>query len=66
MACERRKRTGSCGHPQCPFPNHSGYECVDIAGKYCEVGENCNDQCEYSWPSEKLEEANAAFDGFEG
>ena len=57
MACQRRERTGICGHPQCPYPTETthGYGCVNInfATSLCEVGEGCLAKCSYSFtPSE--------------
>lgn len=51
MACERRKRTGRCSHYQCPYSDETdhGYECVEIMGDFCEAGENCIAECNYSY-----------------
>ena len=51
MACEFREMTGTCGHSQCPVPEQSGYECIDIVQGFCEVGEDCVKDCPYSWSS---------------
>lgn len=49
MACERKKQQGHCNHFQCQYPEASGYECVDIMGDYCEVGEGCINDCKFSF-----------------
>jgi len=51
MACDKRKETGHCGHYQCPYPGYTahGYECVDIFGKQCEIGDGCLSFCEFSY-----------------
>ena len=65
MACERKKRTGSCNHFQCPYPeSNGGMECVEVIENYCEIGENCNDQCEYSWKSSEKEKVDKAYDNY--
>jgi len=66
MACETRKKTGSCSHSQCQYPDQSGYDCVEIltaddcieagidqkfAGT-CEAGDNCVKECPYSYQTE--------------
>lgn len=57
MACVRKEITGFCSHFQCPYPEVSGYECVDlIKGKYCEVGDNCPARCSYTFPANMIEE----------
>lgn len=67
MACIRKEKAGSCGHFICPFPEQSGYVCVDMAhwnGKsYCEVGCGCVKECEHSWPdgTEEASKAELAF-----
>lgn len=53
MACEKREREGSCNHSQCPFPDKSGYECVEIVGGYCEVGLGCVKECPYSYQGKR-------------
>lgn len=50
MACQKRIKTGHCGHHQCEFSDYSGYECVEIVGNYCECGCGCTSDCSYSWP----------------
>ncbi len=64
MSCIRKDRTGSCDHFQCPYSQISGYECVDVAGIYCEVGLNCVKQCAYSFTEDEQKEASKAFDDF--
>lgn len=51
MSCEKKNRTGSCSHFQCPFPalTHHGYECVGIFEGFCEVGAGCLKQCTFSY-----------------
>lgn len=59
MACQRKERTGSCEHHQCPFSTETthGYECIDLFAEeindkqvtFCEVGDNCLEKCPYSW-----------------
>lgn len=49
MACELRERTGKCRHSQCPFPYESGFNCVEIVGGFCEIGEDCVERCDFSW-----------------
>ena len=64
MACYQKEKTGSCCHRQCPYPNDSGYECVDIAEGFCEVGDGCVSLCPFSWKKEdtkKTERAEKAF-----
>jgi hypothetical protein len=67
MSCERRNNTGKCVHFQCPFANLSGYECVELASQngklYCEIGNGCVPECEYSYPdgTEETDQAVAAF-----
>ena len=50
MACEKRERTGSCSHYQCPYADDTphGYECVEIfPGEGCEAScQECPDRCE--------------------
>jgi len=66
MACEKRNKTGICGHGQCPFPdeNPEGVQCIDIdhfqGHTFCEIGEGCLDKCPHSWQpgSPKWELAN--------
>jgi len=73
MACVKRERTGHCGHPQCSYPNESGYECVDIAfgistGEnlenrgFCEVGLNCVERCGFSYSEALQADARAAWE----
>jgi len=64
MACETRSRTGTCGHAQCPFPEHSGYNCIEIVDGFCEAGQGCHDKCEHSWAEGDSLSATAAFEAF--
>ena len=61
MACEKRQRTGTCSHHQCPAPTLTeyGYECVDTFAGYCEVGLNCIPQCKYSFTDAEVDNVNA-------
>lgn len=66
MACETRRKTGNCGHTQCPYPEASGYEYVEIAfgpeGRgYCEVGLYCVEECAYTYYVYDEEDAGAAW-----
>lgn len=40
-------------HNTCPFPDQSGFECVEFASNgirtFCEVGLNCVAECEHSF-----------------
>ena len=41
----------------CPYSRETdhGYECVEfLLGKYCEVGDGCLPECEFSWPAETM------------
>jgi len=55
MACQKRERTGSCGHHQCDYSEHTehGYECVDILYHdnvpFCEVGQGCYSKCPFAF-----------------
>jgi len=64
MACIRRERTGTCHHHQCKYSSSTsyGYQCVDIARGFCEVGLDCIPECEYSWKKDQEAEAIAAFE----
>jgi hypothetical protein len=55
MACEKRIRSGSCSHFQCPYPEESGINCVEIFGDCCEVGLDCFGDCEYSYTEGETE-----------
>lgn len=49
MACERRQHSGFCYHNQCPHPEDSGYECVDIKHSLCELAGFCGvTYCKYN------------------
>lgn len=61
MACSKRERTGFCTHSQCPFPEQSGYECIEIIDNFCEIGEGCVVECEHSYTQAESEKAIAAF-----
>jgi hypothetical protein len=65
MACPQREKTGTCIHRQCGFPEHSGYNCVDIAGGYCECGEGCYKKCSYAYKQGDEEKNAAAMAAFE-
>jgi hypothetical protein len=64
MACIKREKNGVCSHTQCHFSDLSGYECVDIADGFCENGENCLEECPFSFKPE-TPEAKAAKLAFE-
>lgn len=64
MSCEKRMRTGSCGHQQCPHPNASGYQCVTIVAGYCEVGQGCVEKCDFSWKDDDKETTYKAIEAF--
>jgi len=64
MACIKREKHGTCSHSICPFSDLSGYECVDIADEFCENGENCLEECPFSFKS-KTPEADRAKIAFE-
>lgn len=52
MACSIREATGTCKHFQCPYPTLSGYNCVELIGSFCEIGEGCEGlkaNCPYAW-----------------
>lgn len=65
MACERRQRTGSCGHFQCPHAAESGWECVDVAWTrdrgFCEVGLYCVEACALTYYGDDEPAAEAAW-----
>lgn len=67
MACRLRERTGVCLHHQCEFSDQTehGYECVDVVGAWCEVGDGCLEECPYSWPESDTEITNKAVRAFE-
>ncbi len=60
MACYGRQKTGSCDHTQCPFSDESGYECVEVVGGMCEVGDGCVRACPYSWPAKNTKKTEKA------
>jgi len=64
MACKKRKKLGYCGHDQCPYPNQTGYECVEVVDGYCEAGYDCYPLCPHSYKADSPEEA-AAYAAFE-
>lgn len=51
MAYIQKEREGYCSHSQCPFPVKTthGYECIDISGGFCEIGDDCLPEREFSW-----------------
>ena len=55
MACEKRRRTGSCSHHQCEFKDQTedGYQCVSVIGGFCEMGEDCIKECSHSFHGKK-------------
>lgn len=53
MTCLQRKGMGTCNHYQCPHENI----CVDVIGGYCDIGEDCLPECEYSYPPIEREKA---------
>lgn len=61
MACYLKENTGNCNHTQCPFPDISSFECVEVVGGFCEVGLNCVKQCQFSFTQNKERHANNAF-----
>jgi len=67
MACEKRQRTGSCMHFQCPFSELTthGYECVEVVDGYCEVGDGCYPGCNFSWDEDDDEKTEAACKAFD-
>lgn len=65
MACERRERTGSCGHYQCPFEAESGYQCVDVIAGFCEIGEGCVQRCPYAWKDGDIKTTRKALKAFD-
>lgn len=62
MACSKRERTGCCKHYQCPHSDKTdhGYDCVEVVGDFCEVGEGCYQPCELSWAADDTETAAKA------
>jgi len=63
MACEKRERTGECGHFQCPHSGETehGFECVEIFGPCCEAGLDCLEKCDYSFTEDerdRIEQSN--------
>jgi hypothetical protein len=66
MACPKKESTGSCGHYQCPYSDKTahGYECVDILttdiGAFCEVGEGCYSECQFSFKKDDGSTADKA------
>ena len=64
MACDQRKVLGYCNHYQCPYSDQTrlGYECVDIIEDFCECGDGCIPECEYSfdpaWQNEVTKQFN--------
>ena len=64
MACIKREQYGHCAHTQCPFPDESGVECVDVVKNFCEIGDGCITACQWSWDpndTEKTAQADAVF-----
>lgn len=51
-----------CLHAQCPYPQESGYDCVEVVAGYCEIGENCVKQCQFSYKKNKTQFAIKAFE----
>lgn len=67
MACAKRKQTGDCLHNQCPYPAHSGYECVEIIDHFCEVGTTCPTRdCPFAISNDRLDDANKTFARYYG
>jgi hypothetical protein len=67
MPCIRRKRDGHCSHYQCPYVEATGLDCVDVVGDWCEAGEGCILECDYSWPADDTattEKADRAFEQY--
>jgi hypothetical protein len=64
MACDLRERTGMCRHQQCPHPDQSGYNCIEIAEGYCECGDGCVPECDYSWPESDKSKSFKAWEAF--
>ncbi len=61
MGCIRREREGYCFHHQCPYPDRTGVECVDVRAGFCELGDRCIDDCEYSFDRLLRDKALKAF-----
>lgn len=65
MACVKRQETGCCSHTQCPFSWLKDLECVEVRwaeGRgFCEIGLDCVQACEFSYPYELEETAQKAF-----
>ena len=66
MACRSREISGHCGHFQCPYPDESGYQCVEVAYTkdrgYCEAGLCCVEKCDFSFFGRQEDDANRAFE----
>lgn len=62
MSCNHREKNGVCSHYQCPYSKDTGYDCVDVFGDFCEVGDGCLEACSYSWPQDRKKDAVAAFE----
>ena len=65
MACSLREQTGRCSHYQCQFSTKTehGFECIELAGGFCECGEGCLKKCPYSWRKNtvRAKQVDAAF-----
>lgn len=51
MPCSLRQQRGTCDHFQCVFPDQSGHRCLSVVDHRCVIGEDCVEQCAYSWES---------------
>lgn len=58
--CIARDNGESCSHTECPFPDFSGYECVDIWAGKCESGRGCSPDCQWSFTEQEAPAIEAA------
>jgi len=67
MACTKKENTGNCNHPQCPYADETGMECIDIWAGYCESGYNCVPGCRWSFTDPNIQKDQLrAIDEFYG
>lgn len=71
MACEKKEKSGACGHTTCPYyPAKMSFECVEVVTnentgrQFCEVGEDCVGKCAYSFDSTDARECEEAAETF--